>query len=493
MYQSTPSRNEGFRKNIRSDASVNISPILSETPAPANKNQTQANVDKFIDVEIDEFEPFLRKSAKTSDKIKLRDAERQSLANFEEFENTLLLLENNKNEEEFDKILNSFTNNGRSPINLKLRQSLNNIKKRNSLNNFEKQHHDELNREKSSHSNIGDTTLTHDKNKSNESFNKSPMVSSTSSSSSGERLLRRSRLYDDVMSSSGSLEKQITGDNCELNTSFNKPPSNATLTLDNKEITENNGHIQETQNHVNTTYGCEQTESNLTSELNLGEVNDVKQGNRDRFKTIRIFKKPPENAAQIPDINDKSANKLEKTITNEHFSQINTNSPKSISATEQKAINTMTFKKSALARPKYLSGIAKRDVYAKSNSHELLSSNDNQIDEMGSQPKVSALKSPMGYKSKSIHNLASTNKIALRSRSSENEVCHSIRLFFLFFIFMVNFFIAFQKNAIPKPHQLRLLRPSEKSSSALSIQSSVSIMQGILCVYEIFKFYFFIV
>lgn len=36
----------------------------------------------------------------------LRDKERRSLANFEEFENTLLILEN-KNEEEFDDLLNS--------------------------------------------------------------------------------------------------------------------------------------------------------------------------------------------------------------------------------------------------------------------------------------------------------------------------------------------------------------------------------------------------
>lgn len=401
---------------------MNISPILSETPAPVNKQQTQ-NVDKFIDIEIDDFQPFLRKSAKKTDPIKLRDAERQSLANFEEYENTLLLLENNKNEEEFDQILNNFTNNVRSPMNLKLRQSLDNIKKRNSLINMEKQHHDELRREKLN-STLGDATLTNDKNKLNESFTRSPMMSSTSSSSSGERLLRRSRLYDDIMASSASSsDKPLAPESGEVNSELNK---NKNTLTDNKEITENNGHL--TQTKPNTTYmtteGCEETES----KLNAGDLNEPKQDNRDRFKTIRIFKRPPENATQIPELNNKTIeydnNKLEKTITNEHFSQINTNSPKSISTADQKAINTMTYKKSALARPKYLSGLAKRDVYAKSNSHELLSNNDGPEDGE-SKPRVSALKSPMGYKSKSIHNLASTNKIAARSRSSENtEVCN---------------------------------------------------------------------
>lgn len=365
--------------------------------------------------------------------MNLRDEERQSLKNFEDFENTLLLLESNKNEDEFDDLLNSFSSNVRSPSTYKVRQSLDNIKKRHSLINLEKQHQDELNREKSSNtslnlSNKGDATLTHDRNKLNDSFNKTALVSSASSC--GERLLRRSRLYDDMISTSGSSGNE----NNYMNTSGSSVSSND----NNKQMHESNAI--DAPNKRNQSYLLKDIEkTDNLNEFNADEYqanplndagNETKTNNRDRFKTIRIFKKPPENAVQVPDSDTTYA----PAEILEHFSQKNVNSPKAMATNnyhlnenqknDGKAINTMTFKKSALARPKYLSGISKRDTYAKSSSHEILSHGTYQPEEYANDTKsqnVPPLKSPMGIKSKSTHNLVTTNRIGTNLARASNS------------------------------------------------------------------------
>lgn len=78
----------------------------------------------------------------------------------------------------------------------------------------------------------------------------------------------------------------------------------------------------------------------------------------------------------------------------------------------------MTYKRSGLVRPRQLSGLAKRDPYMKSSSHELLSSDQETSmtaatsRQMQSKP-VPQLKSPMGIKSKSIHNLSTARTTSM--------------------------------------------------------------------------------
>lgn len=372
-------------------------------------------MDKFVDVEIDDYPVFLRNTSKSDSRssnplalMNLREEERQSLKNFEDFENTLLLLENNKNEDEFDDLLNSIGNNvGKSQ---KVRQSLDIIKKRHSLINMEKQYHDELNREKNVNS-IRSEQPANERSRMNDSFNKSAMVSSTSSSasSSGERLLRRSRLYDDVISTSGN----------QLNTSGSSISSN-----DNRQTVAESDAATESLNRKNQSYltrNSEKTDQemnhyNIEADPTPSNGGETKANSRDRFKTIRIFKKPPENAVQV--LPDADADADNETFTRysgiqstDHFSQKNTNSPQS--SIEAKAINTMTFKKSALARPKYLGGIQKRDTYTKSSSHEILSNDsyDHEVHNVHAS-KAPPLKSPMGVKSKSVHSLLTSNKMS---------------------------------------------------------------------------------
>lgn len=409
--QSTPARKSLAKSSRRSETLANISPILCEDVRSAG-NQKQ-NVDKFVDVEIDDYPVLLRDTSKSDSRasnplavMNLREEERQSLKNFEDFENTLLMLENNKNEDEFDDMLNSIGGNANKSQ--KIRQSLDIIKKRHSLINMEKQYQDELSREKTLNSSRTERPSG------NDTFNQSVMVSSNSStaSSSGERLLRRSRLYDDGLSTSGN----------QLNASSSSISSN-----DNKKINSECDATTDELNQRNQSHLAqenEKTEKQLTHcQYNLDEANttatsngESRSNNRDRFKTIRIFKKPPENAVQVPDADPEDTEPVGAAYargpSNDHFTQKNTNSPQS--SAETKAINTMTFKRSALARPKYLGGIKRRDAYTKSSSHEILSNDDYDNEPHETKKTTTApLKSPMGVKSKSVHSLLTSNKVSL--------------------------------------------------------------------------------
>lgn len=367
----------------------------------------------------------------------LRDKERRSLANFEEFENTLLILEN-KNEEEFDDLLNSFSVNIRNPLSEKVRQSLDNIKKRHSLIDVEKQQQDELNREKintTPKSSKYESALSSEKNRLNETCNRSALISSTSSSSSGtgERLLRRSRLFDDMLSATTTIDTDVIETN-----------SNATFS----ENTDNNRHESENNTteilnqknlpHLDKEYGRNEAIYNDERTENEGKPSK----NRDRFKTIRIFKKPPENAVQVTDetfVQNNVSNITPSKRSLDAFAVKNTNSPQQLQANHgnktneqmmanQKAINTMTFRRPALARPnQLLSGVPKRQLYAKSNSHDLLSSDEHiSLHTTFTHPKpVSQLKSPMGIKSKSIHNLMSTRSTQKSVSSADHKQTHT--------------------------------------------------------------------
>lgn len=399
-YQSTPAVQ---RKSRKSETLAPISPILG-TSGDKGKQ-----VDKFVDIEIEDIPVYLREpvtksttraSNPTGINKEMVEKERQSLANFEEFENTLLILENNKTEEEFDDLLNSFSANIRNPMSQKVRQSLDNIKKRHSSMGMEKQQQDELNREKvlnSSKNGKYSEFGANEKNQLNESFNRSVMNSSISSGN-GERLLRRSRLFDDAMSTfterivdNGTMDH--SGSSIAYTDNKQANELNSTQTLNKRNLE------QESTPKTDPIYNTEDTHT------------ESKSNHRDRFKTIRIFKKPPENAIQIPDPEETYVQGIQSPIpvarTGDMFAAKNTNSPKqheenTPATTKSSAINTMTFKRSGLARPRQLSGLVKRDLYAKSNSQEFLAS-----DEQITQPHpVPQLKSPMGIKSKSIHNLS---------------------------------------------------------------------------------------
>ncbi|XP_031624070.1 dentin sialophosphoprotein [Contarinia nasturtii] len=482
-YQSTPAAGK-IRKNRQSDSLTMLSPILSEKKKNLTPNVDK--FDKFVDIEIEDVPVYLRESVTknaarasnpTGINTELIEKERESLAKFEEFENTMLILENNKTEEEFDDLLNSFGSNIRNPLSQKVRQSLDNIKKRHSLIGMEKQHHDELNREKTlntskngKYSEFGSS----EKNRLNDTTIRSPMITSTSSSSgSGERLLRRSRLFDDVINTStdkitdnGAMEHSSSSIGYNDNKQANELNSTQTLNKKNQQHLEKDYSPKTDTTATNPIYNTDDSSA------------ENKANNRDRFKTIRIFKRPPENAIQIPDPGEayeEMQSPVRTVRSMDVFATKNTNSPKqrqteeAISATA-KAINTMTFKKSGLARPRQLSGLVKRDFYSssKSSSHELLLS-DEHLAKTHSKP-VQQIKSPMGIKSKSIHNLSTakyTSKLTTnRSDAADIEQSSSTRNSNLSsHTFKVpapkaSITMRSRPDAVGQPRKLGLVRPS---------------------------------
>lgn len=426
----------------------------------ANQNLTQ-NVDKFVDIEIEDMPVFLREPSLKSSTTRAsnptgidnerREKERRSLAKFEEFENTLMILENNKSEEEFDDLLNSFNSsaNTLNPMSEKVRQSLDNLKKRHSIissnvgsggGGVEKQQQDELNHEKSitksgKYSEIGGIAVRAIEQTGRNGM-ASSLMSSSSGSGNGERLLRRSRLFDDV--NVISMAPEGNGDDIEYTDNKHVAELNSTQTLNRK----NQMHLEGDVTISSSSFDTAKTDNNNTSNYNTDEIPATTGGkaNRDRFKTIRIFKKPPENAIQVPDPEEELHHTPEAMMqtpqyptaiqrsATDAFATKNTNSPKHQQQSQEgdgdlnqfgakkAAINTMTYKRSGLVRPRQLSGLVKRDPYMKSSSHELLSSDQETTAatsrQMQSNP-VPQLKSPMGIKSKSIHNLSTTRTTSM--------------------------------------------------------------------------------
>lgn len=211
--------------------------------------------------------------------------ERQSLTNFEEFEKSLSQCQTDI---DFDEMLNGLA--VKSPHqrsnDAHMRQTLDHIKKRHSLLNLEKQHEDQLRRNAVSSATkptAADSNRLLDK--SMLSSTASTSVLSTSmllsmsgcdnlSSSSSERLLRRSRVTDDIVpmaasmqSSSGSnTSSSISQSDSKENTAINvQPPSLAASTT--------GGHAAE-----------------CVPVLKPRSI----PNNRDRFKTIRLTKRSPE-------------------------------------------------------------------------------------------------------------------------------------------------------------------------------------------------------
>lgn len=402
--ESTPAR-QNVKKSRQSTSLANISPIENRL--------TPTTVDKFVDIEIEDEIPeiFLRRIDSKNSSANLIDKERRSLANFEEYEKTLLIVENN-DEDEFDDLLNSFSANIRNPLSDKVRQSLDNIKKRHSLIGVEKQQEDELSREKSPKT--GKYSMN-DRNRTIESHNNSGMASSTSSIGSGtcERLLRRSRVYDDALSIS-SIQAESDNLNSTVVVAHDQQTSDEELNRKNLSHLDHDVNRKTDENEM--IYKGDET-------ISKGSRTPK---NRDRFKTIRIFKKPPEDAVQVPDTDEiyyQASESIEHEvlpvkIVPEVIAARAHNSPFKVSqgnmTPDKKAINSMTYKKSALIRPKQLlGGIPKREMYAKSSSHEMLSSDDHMnLETTFIQPKaVTPLKSPMGFKSKSVHNLMGTRNV----------------------------------------------------------------------------------
>lgn len=225
---------------------------------------------------------------------------------------------------EFDKMLDSF-NVKKSLESEKLLQSVDSIKQRHSLINFEKQREDKLKME--------DNKTQYD-----------------TMNVSGERLLRRSRLYDDV-----------------------------------------NLQLQKQQTETVSTESAKE-------EIELEADNIVDKSNRDRFKTIKLNKKLHTGMVVVdvePPQDSEDTSSTSPGTNKEKRNQINQQKQEDVEF-KKPAPGPSKLSKFGFSRPTYRS---RNDLNLplKANSTDSL---DN--DEPRARPK---LKSPMGVKSKSIHNL----------------------------------------------------------------------------------------
>ncbi|XP_063699743.1 probable serine/threonine-protein kinase DDB_G0282963 isoform X2 [Culicoides brevitarsis] len=365
------------------------SPVLNRTvtqiPVQSTPSVHQNRMQKFGgSIVVEDLSPITTHPTNTftrRNKTRLTveqddDNKRMSLQNFEDVEKSIYLLESTQDEEGFDVILEDITDLKRSlDTNEKFKQSLQNIKNRHSQANLERQQEEQFRKKM-------DSTMTLD-NKLMDSMSKSH--ASMNSSGGSERLLnRRSRLDDGIV-----LPKEQEQEN--------KP------TLD----------VEAESNGIQTNGG-----------------NPDRAKNRDRFKTMRITKKHIEGMIVIDGEQQKN-NLNDKEIESE--------------ANEQEIVDTedinidddplfkkpiipqkpVPFRGRSLSKPKYYSGLSNErkgslqlQLVAKASSIDHLDSNrinsstENISNTTVTIPKsgIGILKSPMGAKSKSYHNLVSTNK-----------------------------------------------------------------------------------
>ncbi|KAL9700086.1 hypothetical protein quinque_003527 [Culex quinquefasciatus] len=225
LVQSTPFVQVPRAKRVSgiSEYEVNCSPIavaprLSQA-VRRSRNLEQDMAASVSHLETDDFDVEFRKlpitpNAKTESggsHLLDNNEKRISLQHFEEFEKSIM--ESEHNGLDFDEMLNSLTSDVRraTDSSVKLRQSLDNIKKRHSRINTEKQQQEEHRKRGTTELNDSTTPTTASPldNKLADS-----MIRSMSSSGGSERLLnRRSRYNDDVhltLSPQQQLQKSVT-------------------------------------------------------------------------------------------------------------------------------------------------------------------------------------------------------------------------------------------------------------------------------------------
>lgn len=276
MVQSTPKVSR-IQPSARSATPPNLSPI--------NPKKFLFGVIPNHDDDDDDSNTFIADMPLEMEESISNDDQQNSLVNFEEFEKSIFL-DDDKCDEDFETLLDRMGSSKRLENREVMKESLDNIKKRHSLLNSEiKQEHQ---REKmNNHS--GDNKL---------------LVSSLHKSIPDERLLKRSRLFDNV-----TLITSMDKDDRNISATTAHLDSNRTFNNHSAHRNDSNHQNDTADNDVcNSTVLIERSPSippiEVPADSKPSEIDDeqpVKYDNRDRFKTIRLFKKPAVNAVVITD------------------------------------------------------------------------------------------------------------------------------------------------------------------------------------------------
>lgn len=291
------------------------------------------------------------------------DNQQNSLVNFEEFEN--IFLDDDKGDEDLETLLDQMRNSKRLEHREVMKESLDNIKKRHSLLNLEiKQEHQ---REKMN----------------NLSGDSKSIVSSLHKSTNDERLLKRSRLFDNVT-------LNTSADKFERNMSTTVAHLDSNRTFNNHSLPKNDSN--HTDNDVcNSTVTLEKSKK-LPTEVptkplpqDTESEQQEKYDNRDRFKTMRVCKERASNAVVITDeptefvepapIKTISAPKHIETVSKMKSRHISTLSSRdSLKSSSVENINSHGFQK------------------YKADSNVTKSSSTQSLDKANGLPKTSLLK-----------------------------------------------------------------------------------------------------
>lgn len=289
MVQSTPFVQVPRAKRVSgiSEYEVNCSPIAAVASRRSDVMRRSRNLEQDMasstsHLETDDFDVEFRKlpitpNSKTESggsHLLLDNEKRISLQHFEEFEKSIM--ESEHNGLDFDEMLNSLTDVRRrsTDSSVKLRQSLDNIKKRHSRINTEKQQEEQALKKRGTDG-LNDSTPVASPldNKLADS-----MIRSMSSSGGSERLLNRRSRYNDDVHLTLSPQQQ-------------------------KSSTEQQQQEVETNESNRTTTTTESSANPLPTAPEVGG-SDNKKKDRDRFKTIRISKRREEGMVVVPDPDD---------------------------------------------------------------------------------------------------------------------------------------------------------------------------------------------
>lgn len=289
--------------------------------------------------------------------------DRQSLTNFEEFEKSMSMCQN---ENDFERMLNNISSSDSSRTGDMMRQSLDHIKKRHSLMNLEKQLEDQ--RRLVADANRTTTTQA------NLSAMDRSSGSALSTSGSGERLLRRSRVGDEV--------SDVSSVNCPT-TQSTSASLNTTTTIDTT--------------NKSTDPNLQAVSTDIPA-LPVPKVG-IPTRDRDRFKTIRISKHTPDlPVVHIPtasgDTDDLNSCEVQPRPQTDN----------------RTLVEGMLVPRRELLRPSQLKGMTKRDTSLGVTRTSLLPSQTS----AGRVPT-----SPLRSKAKSIHNLATGYERSVEKSAEE--------------------------------------------------------------------------
>lgn len=301
------------------------------------------------------------------------DEQQNSLVNFEEFEKSIFL-DDDKGDEDFETLLDRMGNSKRLDNREIMKESLDNIKKRHSLLNLEiKQEHQ---REKLN----------------NHSVDNKSLVSSLHKSIPDERLLKRSRLFDNVTLNT-SVEKSDKIDRSRSTTMH--LDSNRTFNNHSAQKIDSNQLCDSDKDDVcNSTVVVEKSppksiKANQTTNISpeIEDEQPEKYDNRDRFKTIRLFKKPALNTVVITDAQTQfiePAAPIKTTIAPKHIEPV--------SKLKSRQISTLSTRDSYLKSSSVENLNTRGFQKLKADINVAKSSSTQSLDKTSGLPKTSMLR-----------------------------------------------------------------------------------------------------